>query len=283
MAMLFIFGGLATFVIGGLTGVMVALVPFNFQAHDTYFIVAHLHSVLIGGSVFPMLAGFYYFFPMATGKKLAERPGRIAFWLIFTGFNVTFMPMHCHRPAGDAASRLHLSRRTGLRDAESRLDDRRDRFSPSGFLVFLVDVIRSMFRQEHSERNPWQRGHARVARRDAAEAVGRAVGARDRQPVSAVGSAELRPPRRRRTLPAADAEELKRETILTTPIDAQPVQCLRLAGPTFITFWAAVFTGGVFIFSTFYLWTAALVSRRARVRHDRGLAVDRHVAHSREG
>ena len=67
--MLFVFGGLATFVIGGLTGVMVALAPFNFQAHDTYFVVAHLHSVLIGGAIFPILAGLYYYFPLATGRS----------------------------------------------------------------------------------------------------------------------------------------------------------------------------------------------------------------------
>jgi cytochrome c oxidase subunit I+III len=92
--MLFIFGGLATFVIGGLTGVMVAVAPFDFQAHDTYFIVAHLHTVLIGGAVFPIMAGFYYFFPVATGKRLREKSGRWIFGLVFIGFNLTFVPMH---------------------------------------------------------------------------------------------------------------------------------------------------------------------------------------------
>src|SRR5688572_24612966 len=92
--MLFIVGGLSTFVIGGLTGVMVAMAPFNFQAHDTYFVVAHLHTVLIAGAVFPVVAGIYYYYPLALNKLLSERLGRIAFWLIFTGFNATFLPMH---------------------------------------------------------------------------------------------------------------------------------------------------------------------------------------------
>src|SRR5690606_24076010 len=92
--MLYIFGGLATFILGGLTGVMVALVPFDFQAHDTYFVVAHLHYVLVGGVVFPILGAFHYYFPLVGGKKLSPRLGKIAFWLLFLGFNLTFLPMH---------------------------------------------------------------------------------------------------------------------------------------------------------------------------------------------
>ena len=91
---LFVIGGLATFVLGGLTGVMIAMAPFNFQAHDTFFIVGHLHTVLIGGTVFPIFAGLYYFFPLATARKLSDRLGRVAFWLMLVGFNVTFLPMH---------------------------------------------------------------------------------------------------------------------------------------------------------------------------------------------
>ncbi|HSN70804.1 MAG TPA: cbb3-type cytochrome c oxidase subunit I, partial [Steroidobacteraceae bacterium] len=92
--MLYIAGALAIFVLGGLTGVMLALVPFDWQAHDSYFVVAHLHHVLIGGMLFPVAAAFHYFFPLATGKKLSEKLGRIAFWLMFVGFNISFVPMH---------------------------------------------------------------------------------------------------------------------------------------------------------------------------------------------
>jgi cytochrome c oxidase subunit I+III len=93
-SMLFILGFFVTFVIGGVTGVMVASVPFDRQAHDTYFVVAHLHYVLIGGAVMPLLGAFYYFYPKVTGKMLSEKMGKINFWLFFIGVNTAFFPMH---------------------------------------------------------------------------------------------------------------------------------------------------------------------------------------------
>jgi cytochrome c oxidase subunit I+III len=87
-------GFLVIFVLGGLTGVMLAAVPFNWQAHDTYFVVAHFHYVLIGGVIFPIFAGLYYWLPKITGRLLNERLGRWNFWLMFVFFNLTFFPMH---------------------------------------------------------------------------------------------------------------------------------------------------------------------------------------------
>ena len=92
--MLFIMGFFAVFVIGGLTGVMAASIPFDMQAHDSYFVVAHLHYVLIGGAVLPFFAGLYYWYPKMTGTMLSERLGCWSFWLIFIGLNLTFFPMH---------------------------------------------------------------------------------------------------------------------------------------------------------------------------------------------
>ena len=92
--MLFIMGFFAVFVIGGLTGVMAASIPFDMQAHDSYFVVAHLHYVLIGGAVLPFFAGLYYWYPKMTGSMLSERLGCWSFWLIFIGLNLTFFPMH---------------------------------------------------------------------------------------------------------------------------------------------------------------------------------------------
>ena len=90
----FILGFLFIFTLGGLTGVMVAMVPYDWQVHDTYFVVAHFHYVLIGGMVFPMFAAFYYWAPSVSGRPFSERLGRWAFWLIFLGVNVTFFTMH---------------------------------------------------------------------------------------------------------------------------------------------------------------------------------------------
>ncbi|MGE3497335.1 MAG: cytochrome c oxidase subunit I [Candidatus Binatia bacterium] len=92
--LLFVLGFLATFTIGGLTGVMVASVPFDLQVHDSFFVVAHLHYTLIGGALFPLFGGIYLWFPKLTGRRLSERLGRWHFALFFVGFNLTFFPMH---------------------------------------------------------------------------------------------------------------------------------------------------------------------------------------------
>jgi cytochrome c oxidase subunit 1 len=93
-AMLFSLGFLSMFVIGGITGVMLAMIPFNLHVHDTYFVVAHLHFVLFGGSVFAIYSGVYHWFPKITGRLLDERLGRLHFALTYIGFFFTFFPMH---------------------------------------------------------------------------------------------------------------------------------------------------------------------------------------------
>ncbi len=82
------------FLIGGLTGIMLAAAPFDFQLTDTYFVVGHFHWVLIGGTVFGVFAGIYYWYPKVTGRMLSERLGRWQFWLLYIGFILTFGPMH---------------------------------------------------------------------------------------------------------------------------------------------------------------------------------------------
>lgn len=92
--MLFAVGFIAMFTIGGLSGVTHAVVPSDWQQTDTYYIVAHLHYVLFGGSVFGLFAGLYYWFPKLTGKVMNSKLGKTHFWLMFIGFNITFAPMH---------------------------------------------------------------------------------------------------------------------------------------------------------------------------------------------
>jgi cytochrome c oxidase subunit I+III len=92
--LLFVVGFIVIFVLGGVTGVMLGSVPFDAQAHDSYFVVAHLHYVLIGGVVFPFYAGLYYWMPKITGRMMSERLGKWNFWLMFIFFNVAFFPQH---------------------------------------------------------------------------------------------------------------------------------------------------------------------------------------------
>jgi cytochrome c oxidase subunit I+III len=92
--LLFVLGFIVTFVLGGITGIMFAVIPFDQQTTDSYFVVAHFHYTLFGGAVFPAFAAMFYWFPKVTGRMYRERLGQAAFWLFFLGFNLTFFPMH---------------------------------------------------------------------------------------------------------------------------------------------------------------------------------------------
>jgi len=90
----FAVGFLATFVVGGISGVILAVYPVDWQLHDSYFIVAHIHYVLFGGSVFGIFAGLYYWYPKMTGRMLSEGLGKVSFWLMFLGMQLTFLIQH---------------------------------------------------------------------------------------------------------------------------------------------------------------------------------------------
>ena len=259
VCLLFAFAGLATFVIGGLTGVMVAVAPFDFQAHDSYFIVGHLHYVLVGGTIFPIVAGFYYFMPLVNGKKLSEKLGRAAFWLMLIGFNVAFLPMHWTGLLGMPRRVFTYPAGLGF-DTLNMISTVGAFVLATGFLIFLWDVVRPKKRQPYSERNPWNAGTLEWL----AEMPDQPWGVRSipeidsRYPLWDQPNFVRDVDEGRFYLP--DAEEGLRETLVTTSIDARPIQCLRVPGPTFLTFWAAAFTGGVFIFATYHWWTATIIS-----------------------
>jgi heme/copper-type cytochrome/quinol oxidase subunit 1 len=93
-ALRYILGFIAIFVLGGLSGVMTAFIPFDWQLTDSYFVVAHIHYVILGANLFPVFAAFYHWLPKMTGRLMNERAGRWGFWLMFVGFNLAFFPMH---------------------------------------------------------------------------------------------------------------------------------------------------------------------------------------------
>jgi cytochrome c oxidase subunit I+III len=152
--LLFVIGFIVTFVIGGLTGVMVASVPFDTQVHDTYFVVAHFHYVLIGGAVFPLLGAVYYWLPKISGRMMSERLGRWAFWLIFVGFHLTFFPMHILGLEG-MPRRIYTYQPDLPWHGLNMFVSASAALLAAGFLIFFIDLILSMRSGPLAGDNPW--------------------------------------------------------------------------------------------------------------------------------
>src|SRR5262245_28443575 len=152
--MLFAIGFLLIFLLGGITGVMVAVLPFDWQVTDSYFVVAHFHYVLNGAVVFPIFGALYYWLPKMTGRMLDERLGRISFWTMFVGFNVAFFPMHI-------LGFLGMPRRIYTYDSGLGWDTLNLLISVASFvfaagtLLTLYNFVASQLHGERAPADPW--------------------------------------------------------------------------------------------------------------------------------
>ncbi len=152
--MYFALGFLGMFLIGGLTGIMLAVVPMDWQLSDSYFLVGHFHYVLFGGALFGLLAGVVYWFPKATGRLMDEKLGKTSFWLLFIGFNLLFAPMHI-------SGLLGMPRRVYDYDPTAALTLWNRASTVGGFLMgvgilaFYINIVRSLRRGEVAGDDPW--------------------------------------------------------------------------------------------------------------------------------
>lgn len=151
---LYFIGFLVNFVAGGVTGVMVAVVPFDLQVHDTFFIVAHFHYVLIGGVLFPVFGGLAYWLPKITGKMMNEKIGKLSFWLTFFGFNITFFPMHFMGFLGMPRRVYTYPDELGLGEL-NMLSTIGAFILGSGAVVFFYDFLKSLKSGLPAGNNPW--------------------------------------------------------------------------------------------------------------------------------
>ncbi len=244
--MLWILGFFAIFVAGGLTGVMLAAVPLNIQVHDTFFVVAHFHYVLIGGAVFPLFAAFYYWFPKITGRLLSARLGAWVFGLLFTGFNLTFFPMHIlgmhgmprriyTYPAAMGWGSLNLLASCGAV------------LMAGAVVLFLIDVARALTAGAEAGDNPWDAGTLEWATAspppnsnflDLPTVAGREP-LWDNPPNQPV---------------VVGLREDARDVLVTHVLDAEPDHRLLLPKPSIWPFLAGIATTILFIWSIFTPW-----------------------------
>jgi cytochrome c oxidase subunit I len=152
--MLYVVGFIVTFVIGGLTGVIVAAVPLDLELHDTYFIVAHFHYVLIGGAVFPLVGILTYWYPKITGRMMSETLGKLSFWMMFLGFQLAFFPMHFSGLLGMPRRVYTYPAGLGL-ELPNLLSTIGAFVVACAVLIFVVNGFVSLFRGAIAPANPW--------------------------------------------------------------------------------------------------------------------------------
>ncbi|MHB0770955.1 cytochrome c oxidase subunit I [Bradyrhizobium sp. 5.13L] len=244
---LFVLGFLFIFTLGGLTGVMVAMVPFDWQAHDTYFVVAHFHYVLVGGMVFPLFAALYYWAPAFSRRALSDRLGRWVFWMMFSGFNIAFFPMHFTGLMG-MPRRVYTYPSVMGWDVLNVISTVGAFVFAAGVALLLADLIRNL-RPSAAETagNVWNSASLEWL-------PNRAYGPRSIPIVTSADPLWDQP----KLSEQVDAGRFylpgsvtgRRETIVTSPIEGTPQYILRLPGPGWTPFLAAVFTAAFFMLLT---------------------------------
>jgi len=238
----FLLGFFGVFVLGGLTGVMLAAVPFDWQAHDTYFVVAHLHYVLIGGMLFPVMAAIYYWAPMVSGKPLSERMGKWACGLMFGGVNLAFFPMHISGMMGMPRRVWTYADDLGW-DIWNLLSTGGAFVLAAGIGLVLLDLLLHLRPAGKVNTNPWNAGTLEWL-------------PMDNYAVRSIPRIESRDPlwHNPRLREEVDSGQHYlpglatggRETIVTSPVHARPEYLLRLPGPSWLPVIAGVGTAGFF-------------------------------------
>jgi cytochrome c oxidase subunit I len=236
--MLFAAGFIVLFVIGGVSGVATAAIAFDWQLTDTYFVVAHLHYVLIGINVFAVMAGFYYWLPKITGRLLSESLGRWNFWLMFLGFGVGFFPMHTLGLLG--MPRRIYTYHAGMGWGWQNLWITIGAYVFAlGVVLFIVNVIWSLLRGEEAGPNPWDGPTLEWATPSPPPPYNFAVipTVASRHPL---WEARLGEGTGRSQLDRGPVLDEGRDTFGTTPLDAEPDEILRMPEDTMWPFFLSL-------------------------------------------
>lgn len=251
----FLLGFFGVFVLGGLTGVMLAVVPYDWQAHDTYFVVAHLHYVLIGGMLFPVFAGIYYWAPLISGKQLSERMGTWACAIMFIGMNLTFFPMHISGLLGMPRRVWTYAEGYGL-EIFNLLSTIGAFVFAAGIGIVLLDLLLHFRPAGKVDTNPWKAGSLEWLPTDE-YAIRSIPFVNSRDPLWQKPSLREEVDEGRHYLPGTVTG--LRETIVTSPIDARPQYLLRLPGSSWWPVLAGVGTAVFFLALTVKLTVVAVI------------------------